>query len=681
MLFTVPLLLWPYTSEVFEFNKMVFVYLCTVLIAGTWGVRMVSEKRIIFSRTILDIPLLIFFTSQLISTVLSIDPLTSWLGYYSRFNGGLASTICYLILYWAFVSNLDKKAVRNLTNTVFASAVIVSIYGVLEHLGIDKNIWQQDVQHRVFSTLGQPNWLAAWLVALLPLTWYSIIENSQKYGKKQLLKILWPYLMHILFFTTLIFTGSRSGLLGFAAADALFWILVFLKTKFKFYKHFLITNTFAVVILFLFGGQWIASLISGNQIPIISNLLKNSQTSTPAESQIAVPALESGGTESAVIRKIVWEGAIDIWKHYPIFGTGVETFAYSYYNFRPVAHNMTSEWDFIYNKAHNEYLNFMANSGTVGIAAYIVMVGFMAYTIGKKIFHSKKEDNSYLKIINISWLSGFISILVTNYFGFSVVPIQLLFFLYPAFSVVEDREHGPEKTGEGKLDSGQKTGIVLIIALVLYLIFIICRYWYSDTLYKQGSTYNQPAVNRPDLATGYLNRAINLEPEQGLYYAELSKSYSTLALAYEQAKESTTASQLIDAAIANSAKAVDLSPANVNFKRNQASVFIMLSTINPNFLINAADSLLSAVKQAPTDAKLYYNLGLVYARIGQNDKAKDALEKTVSLKPDYQAARLAYAILLIDSGQNDKAKEQLEYILTKISPDDTQAKQYLESIK
>ena len=157
LIFLIPLVLWPFTSEVFEFNKMVLTYMLTTLIVGVWTIRCIIERKFIFRRTILDIPLSIFITSQVISTVLSIDPQTSFLGYYSRFNGGLLSTICYSLFYWAFVSNFELKETLDLIKVWLASGVVVSIYAVLEHFGIDKNVWVQDVQSRVFSTLGQPN--------------------------------------------------------------------------------------------------------------------------------------------------------------------------------------------------------------------------------------------------------------------------------------------------------------------------------------------------------------------------------------------------------------------------------------------------------------------------------------------------------------------------------------------
>lgn len=678
LLFLVPLILWPFTSELFEFNKMVLTYLLTTAIIAVWLARMVVERKFIFRRTILDIPLMVFLGSQLISTLLSIDPTTSWFGYYSRFNGGLFSVICYLLLYWAFVSNIDKKGTIKLIKTTLVSAVIVSIYGVAEHLGIDKNVWVQDVQHRVFSTLGQPNWLASWLVALIPVSWVFILKEDGQ--KPKFSHFILPYLVSNLFFAVLIFTGSRSGLFGFAVMDIIFWALVFWKSKFKFYKHFLITNILAVAITFLFGFTWIASLVSGNKIPLISRIINKAQSTNATQVQAGGTVLETGGTESGVIRKIVWKGAIDIWKNYPIFGTGVETFAYSYYMFRPPAHNMTSEWDFIYNKAHNEYLNFMANSGTVGILAYLTSVGFAIYLMIKTISIKHDDIDTSGILFPTAILSGFISLLVTNYFGFSVVPTQLLFYLFPAFVlIITDNENKSDNWNLSKVTGGQKILVSGVAVLALLLIIQICRYWYADTLYLSGSNYNK--TNRQDLALPYLTKAIKLQPKQASYYSELSKSYTGLALAYQEAKQSTTAAQLKEAAIETSIKSTELSPANVNLKRIEFGVFIMLAGLDQNYLLNARDVLVSATKQAPTDAKLFYNLGLTYTRLGQNDLALETLKKAIDLRPIYRDARLAYAILLIDAGKGSEAKTQLEYILQNISPGDSQAKQYLESIK
>ena len=389
LLFLVPLILWPYTSEVFEFNKMVVVYLLTVLISASWVGRMVLEKKFIFRRTILDIPLLVFAGTQLISTLLSIDPLTSWLGYYSRFNGGMLSVISYALLYWAFVSNIDAKGAIKLIYVTLTSAALVAIYGVLEHFGIDKNIWVQDVQSRVFSTLGQPNWLAAWLTALIPVTWALILNLKLNFTPRLTVrsKSFWVlFALSTLFFWTLIFSKSRSGLAGFGLTYLLFWASYFWINKEEFKKYlvpFTIISSSFLIICLISGTQW---------TPSIGKLFSKSANTQSQAAPPGATALETGGTESGTIRKIVWKGAVQVWLHYPVFGTGVETFAYSYYLYRPAEHNMTSEWNFIYNKAHNEYLNFAANSGTVGLLSYLVLIGFTIY------FFIKRRETEEVKI-------------------------------------------------------------------------------------------------------------------------------------------------------------------------------------------------------------------------------------------------------------------------------------------
>ena len=179
----VPLILTPYNYELFEFNKMLTVYFLAVIILAAWIIRMIYLKKILFCRTPFDIPLILFLLSQIIATILSIDPHTSIWGYYSRFHGGLLSTVSYLLLYFAYTSNLkaDKKFTLNSLTIILITALIVSIYAILEHFGIDKHIWVQDVQSRVFSTLGQPNWLAAYLLTLLPLPLaFCLISKSKK---------------------------------------------------------------------------------------------------------------------------------------------------------------------------------------------------------------------------------------------------------------------------------------------------------------------------------------------------------------------------------------------------------------------------------------------------------------------------------------------------------------------
>ncbi|MBU2036212.1 hypothetical protein KKC36_02085, partial [Patescibacteria group bacterium] len=226
LFFLIPIVLWPFSYELFEFNKIIVIYILTLLIAFCWVSKSLVKRRLIFRRTILDTPLIIFLTVQLLSTLVSIDTRTSIFGYYSRFNGGFLSLISFALLYWAFVSNIDSKKAVNSIKALIFSSLLVCIYGILEHFGIDKELWVQDVSERVFSTLGQPNWLAAWIVAIIPLTYVFILKVKNN-------RIFFGIVSTIIFLT-LLYTKSRSGFLGFAISSLIFWVgLYFLKLKNK----------------------------------------------------------------------------------------------------------------------------------------------------------------------------------------------------------------------------------------------------------------------------------------------------------------------------------------------------------------------------------------------------------------------------------------------------------------
>ena len=113
-----------------------FVYTLTTIITASWLVRMISQQKFIFRRTILDIPIGLFLLSQIISTITSIDVHTSIWGYYSRSNGGLLSVISYILLFYAFISNIPKDSVLKLLNAAIISGVLVSIYSIPEHFGL-----------------------------------------------------------------------------------------------------------------------------------------------------------------------------------------------------------------------------------------------------------------------------------------------------------------------------------------------------------------------------------------------------------------------------------------------------------------------------------------------------------------------------------------------------------------
>ena len=569
---------------------MVFVYIMTTLVVTVWLCKCIAVKKFIFRRTLLDIPLLIFLGSQILSTIFSIDTRTSLLGYYSRFNGGLFSSISYSILYWAYVSNMNReKTLYAIRYTLYAS-VLVSIIAVLEHFGINitcglmgqglSSCWIQDVQNRVFSTLGQPNWLATWLIALIPLILYKILDSQN-------IKRIFLYFLSILLFAALLFTKSRSAILGFIVADLIFWIFAFFIKRKSVIVPLIISNLFFIFLFLIVSTPW-------NPTKIINS------------EKVQGPALETGGTESGTIRKIVWKGAFQIWLHYPILGSGPETFAFSYYQFRPVEHNLVSEWDFLYNKAHNEYLNMAATTGTLGILSYLYLAVMIFLVFLKKP-----------NLFSVSLAAGFSGILIANFFGFSTVSTQLQLFLFPALAITINNEKLISKacrcavTNNKKINSAQKIAIGIILLLTSYFLLLLGRYWYADTLFAKNDVSS-------------LQKAIQLSPQEAVFHNKLAE---------------------VNLSVSESNKAIEISPNNVNLLRSQAGIYLKLAISDPKYLGSAKTTLLRAITKAPTDAKLLYNLALVYVRTGEIDQATKLLKKVIEMKSNYKEAKYLYDII------------------------------------
>ena len=161
------------------------------------------------------------------------------------------SNITYAFLYYAFVSNfLPKeealktqednslsagKIIKNILLVSLASGIVVSLWGLSSHFGYDPtclvfrgsfdvSCWTADFQPRVriFSTLGQPDWLSAYMAILIPVSAALFLEkvkgNLKPLFSKVNIPALFYFISFILFTVSLLYSGSRSGFLAVSLA-------------------------------------------------------------------------------------------------------------------------------------------------------------------------------------------------------------------------------------------------------------------------------------------------------------------------------------------------------------------------------------------------------------------------------------------------------------------------------
>lgn len=733
LFFLIPLVFTDRTSELFELNKMWLTFILALIIFTSWGIKMILKKKFLLQRTFLDIPIFLFLLSQIIATIFSLDQRVSVWGYYSRFNGGLLSIGTYILLYYALVSNtrdiftFSHNFIKKLIFIAVTAGFIVAAWGIPSHFGHDPtcylfrgefnvSCWTESFQPtvRIFSTLGQPAWLAAYMATLLPLA-IAFFINAWGTMKKNFLLITCYLLLVAVFYLTLIFTDTRAGFLAFWAANGIFWSIIAFK-KYLSPRNsivsFLLINLSFLLLTFIFGSP-------------ISQLNKFTLKHPPAQQEgtKTEPTTAQTGnvTDSGDIRLIVWKGGIEAWKKNPIFGTGVETFAFAYSRYRPKEHNLTSEWDFTYNKAHNEYINYLTTTGIFGLVTYLLFIGVFVFSALKQIIskseyrnskqiqntndiktkhfeHSNLESsrlfrasNFEFRILPIALLAGYISILISNFFGFSVVIINIFFFLIPAIvflllqpvseKTIEKNAKPVNENSQTTLANAQWLGIAIILFTSLSMIFVLVRFWFADIAYTKG--YNANRLGEIDKADASLTQALKLRGDEPVFQEELALSNALTAVTLMEEKKSTEAAKRAYDAIRLSENVITRHPNNVSFWKNRVRMLYELAQLDLQFLPIAVESLEKASKLAPTDAKLLYNLGYVYRRTGSPEKAVEILKKTIRLKPDYRDAYftlgLAYHdlavnedVVVINQDLQKKAQESLDYVLKNIATDDAE---------
>jgi len=672
LFFLVPIFFLPLTSEIFEINKMLLSFILGATIFWAWASKAFLGRNKNIKKTPLFWPLLVFWLSQGLATIFSIHPRTSLLGYYTRLNGGLLSLTLYIFLYFAFVNNSDDQKNKSLFLSANLGALFLACsYGVLQHYGIDDQFWVQDVKNRVFSTLGQPNWLAAWIDALIFLPLF--FASKRNSTKNQKLKGL---LLFIVSFICLLFTRSRSGLLAFISIYPIFWLFLFwLKPK-KERKELLSP--------FLFFSFCIVFLITVFEPALIKETLSPffSASVSPPTKETAL--IEQGGSPSEEIRRVVWQGAISLGKKYPLFGTGPETFAYSYYWVRPKEHNLLSEWDFLYNKAHNEYLNFFATSGCLGLLAYLGLIFSFVIIYFQKISQEKKSlsQNENL-LLTAALFCGFLTILITNFFGFSVVTVNLLFYLIPAFIFSlfkENQTANQNNLSKTKSNSLFKefSFLFIILLLLLFSYFLIINYWLADYHFAKAEKY--ASQHQYSSAKKEYDQARQKNPHEPLYQSNAAINAAYLAITSKEQGEEELTQKFIKEALSLSQEAIKNNPYHLNFYRQCSQTLFLLSQINSQYLSPLKEVLSTAQKLAPTDPKITYNLGVLSLKQEEEDKAIAWLKQTIDLKPNYEAARLLMAKIYQQIGEKEKAKEQLEYLLQFINPKNEEAQKLLEGL-
>jgi O-antigen ligase len=316
----------------------------------------------------------------------------------------LALALAAAPLSWAVAGGL--LAATPLATAVAAGAAVESAVALLQFAGADPLQllgWRPEAfsnpRMRVYGTLGNPDFVAAWCCAALPFSYFAWVERARsKRGKA----IGWGAV--ILQLAAILATGSRAALLVLAAQAVV--LLIFWGGG---WRKWLGMLPVAALVLFLPGSRALNETIQGR--------LYLARVSMSQARQIPVTGYGPGAFETRFAQwQVEW-----LRRH----GAGDASFA------GPVDH------------AHNDYIEFLVEYGPLGLCALLAAALPWAAV--------RRPALRPASGVAIAAAAGFAGLLAAGCVDFPLHrPAEwALFWLYAGVMVSGSKSERPSQVGKG----------------------------------------------------------------------------------------------------------------------------------------------------------------------------------------------------------------------------------------
>ncbi|MBP9770791.1 O-antigen ligase family protein [Candidatus Gracilibacteria bacterium] len=451
----VPLVFIPEIAQSYELPKAILFRTFTLIIGGLLLFKTMLSHQFSFTQIKREnkffwIALISYILILPLSTIFSIFPHLSFWGTFGR-GQGLFQFLHY-ILFFLCLLTLDKKNTKDLINLLCYGALATSIIALS----------QQFSTLRIFGTIGQPDFLASYLLITLPFCFFNWSEETQSSNKKY----FW-FTSSLLILLTIILTTSRSAILGLIAGLILFSIIKGQK------KLLLIPAALCLITIFL---NIFSSTLQIEKDIFLSRFLIHGET-----------------FKSAEIRLKIWPKTIKEIISKPLLGYGPETLSEVFPQFDKEK----------VDRAHNEILDTAFSSGILGLISY------MGLLLSIFIICIKNRKNNLL----LASLISLVSLFITNMFSFSTTAHYVFWWLIIGIII----NNTSDKKNYSIRISKLKSVIITLIAFALIALSITTNLLSisADFKYQEGL---KAMIKLEHLqASNYFLEATKLNPKEAQY--------------------------------------------------------------------------------------------------------------------------------------------------------------------
>lgn len=656
MLLVLPLLFLPWTFELFEFNKQLFALGAGALLLAVWVIRSIIAREAKLVRSPLNWAALALLLAVIVSTVFSIDSITSILGFYGRFNGSLLSWFSYIVLYFLIMqSAVEERDIHWLVGSWLTGVGVSSLILILQLVGV-RWLPFAAASGASFNPIGASlNAVVLLLAASLPLSLFLGRRAASAVGRTL------SFVLACIILVVLFFIDYQLGWLGLLVGSTLWLALVFWKNEAVGFQWTLFPSlAFLLAVI-----AWPIATTSLTRLPI------------PAEVNLSL--------------KASWNIARQNLVAYPLFGTGPETFIYGFSKYKPDNFNDSDFWAFRFDKAASEILQVAATTGLVGILAFVALL-LTGFYLAWKAIHDRSHNTWYL---NTALATSLVVFTLAMVFYFANTALAVGFWLVLALLA--------RMTSKGyrhlSFSASPRTsflfsfGSAVIVLVAVGILFGVGRFWMADIAYAKAQREGSQ-LSTLNLAQKHFTEAVNLNPFRDTYRIGLAQVELALANSVANSMAGTTEAEKqaqlqklqshISSSIAAARSATELAPRSVANWEAMGSIYRGTALFAPDAEKWVIDSYQRAIEREVKNPALYTELGKAYlisasrkrqaattaegsvktkleAEVAsQTSKALEQFTEAIRIKQNYAPARFNIALAYEQQGKIDQAIQTLE---------------------
>jgi len=623
----------------FEMIKGYFSAVSVVVIASVYLVQLLWRDQIKLKINIWVWGLLIYWLVYMLSFAFTGHVYSSLWGVLNLPAGSVYTVTTFVVFSFITVQIFSNKhSLKTLAACFVFTAFLMSVYGIIQHFGGDPiNWWVYDLMtSRALSTMGQSVGYGTVLGCCLPLCFAFLITSKTD-------KSFWFWLVTWTSMNLgILYSGSRLPILAFFITMVIFTLFALIfRAKF----HNISWKKFGIALAMIFVCN-IAYFFEPGE-----NALRK---------KLEVQEIQNGyGT-----RFIVWRTAFEMWKQHPVLGVGPENFGEEFNHVQTVEQNYGESWNLIWHKAHNEFIHYLATTGTLGILAYLALVVLMFIPVLRNLLKKEWPDDY---VYSIGLLGGFGFLLVTHLTAFSFIPTLMFFYLFPAMNYNFYGLH-KEYVFKNILHSRwQKILTASVVFIGLFLGYNVYQMWQADIDYNES---RRQLISYGDIEKSYnfLNSAIENNPKNAEYWCFRADIYYNL-FARSLRSQNPNVQQLekerkglFEEIIKSSDKCVALDSRKSDLWRARGTLFMTLSQFSPQMIEISFESYKKAIEVYPNNPYNYISLSTVFLKKGRIDLAIEALKTAISKRNDIVPAYVELLKLYYQSGQKAEIKNTLQDI-------------------